>query len=451
MSLNLVVMKHKFFVYLCAVALFYSSCGSSEKGTPYSQQMVELRALQTFLSNTREQQLATAHWDYVPGLVANSVLKAWKQYPEKEEYYQIVKAYADHNMLEGDSVRVNPHNIDDLAAGKILFTLYAAEMERGNTADAMRYKRCADFLRNKLKYQHRRVDDSLPGAGRWIHKVQYPGQLWLDGLYMGPALYAEWQHHFGAEKGEADNMESWTDIALQFEVQHQYTWDSQKQLHYHAWAADPEDPNAFWARQDGPFRGASREFWGRGVGWYFAAIVDVLEWMPKNHPNRPNLEEITRMLAAGLVKYQDPSGSWHQLLQYDATMRADEIGDTVFDVVYNVCDKSNYLEASASSMFTYAMLKGIRLNILDRSTFLPVATKAYQGLLDNFIREGEEGTLDIIQSCASAGLGPARNFSRTGTINYYLCGRDVTITQNEGKAIGPFIMASLEMELLKKR
>jgi unsaturated rhamnogalacturonyl hydrolase len=116
--------------------------------------------------------------------------------------------------------------------------------------------------------------------------------------------------------------------------------------------------------------------------------------------------------------------------------------------VHNRCDKANYLESSASSMFTYAYLKGIRLGVLDKRIYLPLAEKAYSGLLRNFIRE-ENGEVSIIHSCASAGLGPAKDKSRTGTVNYYLCGKDVTITQNEGKAIGPFILASLEFERRK--
>lgn len=440
-------MKSRSVFCICVLVLFFSSC-RSDKNPPYSQRMVELRALRSFFTNTREQQLTTARWDYVSGLVANSVLKAWAQYPAKEAYYQTVKQYADNNLLEGDSVKINPSNIDDLAAGKIFFTLYRVEMEKGNQADALRYRNCATFLRNKLKYHHKRIDVSKPGTGRFIHKAQYPDQLWLDGLYMGPALYAEWQHYFGEEEGEDANMDSWTDIALQFEVIHQYTWDSQKQLNYHAWAADPDDPNAFWARKEESYRGCSPDFWGRGAGWYFAALVDVLEWMPAKHPHRPHLEEITRQVADGLAKRQDAgSGCWFQLLQYDASKCADGVGDTVNGTAYNLCDKCNYPEASASSMFTYAYLKGIRLHILDKTTYLPVARKAYQGLIDTFIREGENGNMDIIQSCASAGLGPARDLSRTGTANYYLCGNDTGIVQNEGKAIGTFIMASLEAEL----
>ena len=440
------------FIPTCLVSLITVSCESTaHNSTVYSQEMAEARALRTFFSNRKEEQLSTAEWDYVPGLVANSVLKAWVQYPEKTDYYETVKKYADYCMNGGDTVYVRPNNIDDLAAGKIFFALYRAEMEKGNAADAMRYKHAATELRNRLKYKHLRIDESKKAAGRFFHKAQYPDQLWLDGLYMGPALYAEWQHYFGQEEGEEENINSWTDIALQFELTHHYTFDRDKQLNYHVWAADPEEKSAFWAKRDGSNIGCSSEFWGRGSGWFFAALVDVLEWMPKTHPKYPAMVDILQQVAGGLAGYQDKeSGCWHQLLQYDSSQKGDNIGDSVNGKVYNVCDKNNYLEASASSMFTYSYFKGIRLGLLDEKIYMPVAQKAYKGLIATFIRKGEDGNMSIIKCCASAGLGPANNPSRTGTKNDYLCGADVTVVENEGKAIGPFIMASLEAEMVKR-
>ncbi|RXK87467.1 glycoside hydrolase family 88 protein [Filimonas effusa] len=396
--------------------------------------MVETRAMKTFVTNRKEQQLATAHWDYVPGLVAFSVLKAWEQYPEKTAYYDIVKAYADHCLRGGDTVTVGESNIDDLAAGKIFFTLYKTETAKGNQADAARYKHCADFLRNKLKYKHKRIGGTLPGAGGFYHKAQYPNQMWLDGLYMGPALYAAWENSFG-KPGSAETNASWTDIALQFKTINHFTYDSSKQLNYHGWAADPTDANAFWSKKTAPFKGCSPEFWGRGMGWFFAALADVLEIMPANHPDQPALKQIIQQVAAGLARHQDKaSGCWYQLLQYNDQTKGQS------------CQQSNYLESSASSMFTYAFFKSIRLGLIDKKTYLPVAEKAYAGLLKQFIRKAPDGTVSILQSCASAGLGPARDPARTGTIDYYLCGPDVMVTQNEGKAVGPFIMASLEYE-----
>jgi unsaturated rhamnogalacturonyl hydrolase len=417
--------------------------------------MVESHGLKDFYCNKAYQEkLATTGWDYVSGLVASSVLKAWIMYPEKTEYYDAVKAFADNSTtpdgsqiltLKGNPA-LRPSNIDDLPAGRVFFTLYEEELKKGNTADAERYKRAADQIRNKLKYDHSRIPKGMPGAGGFFHKAVYPYQMWLDGLYMGATTYAQWQSVFG-DQNPKDNMESWSDIAQQFKTIHQYTYNPEKQLNYHAWSAMPTDSNSFWANQSVPFKGCSKEFWGRGVGWYFAALADVLEYMPVEHPDHEAIVTIFNEVAAGLKRWQDKkSGVWYQLLQYDNMTKADGVGDVVKGKTYNVGTAPNYLEASCSSIFTYAFLKGIRLGFLDKNIYMSVAEKAYQGLLKTFIRKRDDGMIDIVQTCASAGLGPAKDPSRTGTVNYYLCGKDVRITENEGKAIGTFIMASLEYE-----
>jgi unsaturated rhamnogalacturonyl hydrolase len=437
---------------LSCLACFFSVV--SFAGQPWSQRMVEDHGIKDFYCNTsHKDSLSASGWDYVSGLVANAVLKAWEMYPGKTEYYRVVKAFADKSTKADGSMIITSSgtsalgtsNMDDLAAGKIFFTLYQQAVKTGNTADAKRYKTAATVIRNKLRYEHSRIPAGLPGAGGFYHKKSYPNQMWLDGLYMGPAVYAQWQGAFGADSAEI-NTACWSDIALQFKILNAYTYDRSKQLNYHAWAAIPTDTNAFWARQNAPYLGCSKEFWGRSMGWMFAALTDVLELMPKDHPDYKGMLAICRQVAAGLKRWQDPeSGVWFQLLQYDATTKGDGKGDIVHGTVYNKGTLPNYLESSCSCMFTYAFFKALRLGFIDKDTYLPVAKKAYSGLLKTFITE-KDGTLSIGQICASAGLGPSKNPSRTGTINYYLCGNDVGITKNEGKAVGTFIMASLEYE-----
>ena len=254
--------------------------------------------------------------------------------------------------------------------------------------------------------------------------------MWLDGLYMGPALYAEWEGNFGLTNSKAERYASWDDIALQFDTVFKYTWDAEKKLNYHAWSADPMNKaSKFWAN---PANGRSAEFWGRGVGWFFAALVDVLEYMPRDHAARKRLVNYTNLVADGLKDRQDAeSGAWYQLLQYDNSLKGES------------CDVNNYLESSASSMFTYAYFKGVRLGILKKKIYLPIAEKAYKGLIENFVVEEANAKIKLIQSCESAGLSGTRK----GDANYYLCGSDVAIHNNtEGKVLGPFIMASLEYE-----
>ncbi len=459
--------KKTLWTALAAVALVACAPEKEAEVKPYSQRMVESHGIVDFYCNkSYKDSLAKTNWDYVSGLVANAVLKAWQQYPEKTEYYDAVKAFADLSTnadgtqildKKGNSA-LRPSNIDDLPAGNIYFALYDEEMKRGNTADAERYKTAATLIRNTLKYKHSRIGKGLPGEGGFFHKASYPNQMWLDGLFMGSPIYAQWEHYFGKDSTDTYNA-SWSDIAHQFKTIHSFTYDADKQLNYHAWTATPKDENAFWSNQKDPFKGCSKEFWGRGMGWYFAALVDVIEYMPEEHADYAAMTEILNQVAAGLARWQDKeSGVWYQLLQYDATTKADSIGDTVGKNTYNIGTAPNYLEASCSCIFTYAFYKGIRLGLLDKAQYMPVAEKAYAGLLTTFIREAatdpaggetavKDGKLDIIQTCASAGLGTKKDPSRTGTINYYLCGKDTRITENEGKATGTFILASLEKEM----
>ncbi len=380
-----------------------------------------------FLTPTTERNI---EWDYVPGLVAKSIIMAWEQYqnePWSATFYTAIKNYADSTHM-----KLGESNIDDLNAAKIFFELHRAAIAKGNTKDAATYKEKATICRNKLKTEHQRIEAPLPGAGGFWHKKKYVNQMWLDGLYMGPALYAEWEGNFGKELGKKDLNESWDDIAMQFDTVFAHTWDADKKLNYHAWSADPlNKASNGWAD---PKTGRSAEFWGRGMGWFFAALVDALEYMPKDHPARPRLVGYVNKVADGLKDRQDKTGCWYQLLQYDGSKTSS-------------CGVNNYLESSASSLFTYGYFKGIRLGVLNKDTYMPVAKKAYKGLINEFIVEEPDRKIKIIKSCESAGLSS----SRKGDADYYLCGKDVGINNDtEGKVLGPFIMASLEYEKAKK-
>lgn len=437
-----------------ALAIAFAATAKSPKlaeSSPYSNQAVEKVAMNPFLSNKRVQEIKTARWDYVPGLVALSVLRTWEQYPDKREYYDAIKAYADNCLQGGDSIHVEQDNIDDLAAAKIFAVLYQEEKRLNNHVEADRYKRCAARFRTQLKYHHARIPEGMPGAGGFYHKGVYKNQMWLDGLFMGAAFWGEYEAVFG-DKQSQEYADDWSDIANQFIMIHRYTYDAAKGLNYHAWSAEPSDASSFWANQSEPFLGASPEFWGRGMGWYFAALVDVLEWMPKSHKDYDALVAITNQVAEGLARYQDKkSGCWFQLIQYDGTMTADGKGDLASNgKTYNVGTAPNYIESSATALFNYGYYKGIRIGVLNKKRYLKVADRSYKGMIENFVEEDAEG-MRITRSCASAGLGPVKDLSRTGTVNYYLCGKDIHLTQNEGKAIGAFILASVERERVKRK
>lgn len=361
-------------------------------------------------------------WDYPDGLFVESILKVYNEYGESTYYnYALNYAKAVVNSSTGkigSGYSFTAYTLDNINPGMFLMQIY-------NTEKLPQYKIALDTLRKQITKQPR---TNYSAAGGFWHKASYPHQMWLDGLYMGTRFYAAYEKAF--DKGA-----SYDDIVNQFVLIHSKTYDSDYQLNYHAWSAMPTDANSFWANQSDPFKGCSKEFWGRGLGWYAAALVDVLEILPENYSRRQELVDILNQVAAGIKRWQDPvSGCWYQLLRYDNTLTSN--------------GTHNYIEASASSMYTYALLKAVRLGLIPKTDYLPVATKAYQGLIDNFISEDSNGVLSLNRICRSAGLGPASSPSRDGTINYYLNGSDAgQIVSNDLKGVGPFIMASVEYEM----
>ncbi len=432
----------------------------------WSKPMVESRGESAMKGHDENPtRYANSNWDYVGGLVAKSLLKYYQQYKDAAEYaesaeqaYALAKGYADKSVSSNAS-SPTPNgfvngSIDAIAASKILIDLHEREKDsKGNS----KYKTAAEWVTNYLLTDYPKITQEL-GKGGFYHKKGYPNQMWLDGLYMGAAFLAEYLNAFNP----ANEADVWKTIALQFKTIHAHTWDAEKHLNYHAWAAAIDD-NAFWAKEQwnedhtekttlSIKEGHSQEFWGRGMGWYFAALVDVLEFMPEGD-DREALMNILQDVASGLKARQDEhKGVWCQLLQYpEGTefMKGKYESSKAAGTNISKDTKQNYFEASASCMFTYSYLKACRLGLLDKSTYEPVARKAFKGVQEVFITKGTDGKPSLGKICRSAGLGASGNKYRDGTPQYYLWGKDATeIATNEGKGVGPYIMACLEYERL---
>lgn len=335
-------------------------------------------------------------WNYTQGLIAQSMLQVWKL-TNKEAYWNYARLYADKLIDENGAIsgyKTDEYNIDCMNSGKFLFQLYE------KTKDA-RYKTALVFLREQLK-SHPRTKE----GGFW-HKQRYPNQMWLDGLYMGSPFYAQYAMVFNEPK-------IFDDVVNQFVVVHKHTYNVKTGLNYHGW---DESKQQQWANKE---TGCSPNFWGRAEGWYAMALVDVLDFLPKDHAGRVELIKILNQVAAGIVKYQDSkTGLWYQVLDQSA-------------------QEGNYLEATCSSMFAYALLKASRKGYINE-TYSSAGEKAYKGILDNLIQQNSDGTISLTKCCAVAGLGG--NPYRDGSFKYYV---NETVRSNDPKGVGPFIMASIE-------
>ncbi|MCP2038818.1 glycoside hydrolase family 105 protein [Chryseobacterium sp. HSC-36S06] len=335
-------------------------------------------------------------WDYVHGLVMMGFEELYQK-TNNQQYYDYLKGYADATIDANGKIpsyKFENYNIDMVVAGHHLFGLY------DNTKDA-RYLTAMKTLRSQLDAQPRTSE-----GGFW-HKKIYPNQMWLDGLFMGSPYYARYNTAF--ENGDKLN-----DVALQFELVQKNMVDPKTGLLYHGWDERREMP---WADKT---TGNSPNFWSRSLGWYAMALVDVLDYFPKDHPKRPQLIAYLNSLAKAVTKYQDASGLWYQV-----TDQGNRGG--------------NYLEASGSSMFAYAFAKGANKGYLP-DEYKAVANKAFDGLVKNLITVSPEGYVTLTQVCAVAGLGGKPY--RDGSFEYYVNERK---KDNDPKGTGPFILAALQL------
>lgn len=346
-----------------------------------------------------------AKWDYTTGLFTLSLLKLDEQV-NNPDYVKFAENTISSFITSDGKIhgyKFEDYSLDNVDAGRTVLDLWQITHDE-------RYQKAAALLRKQLDAGPRTSD-----GGFW-HKQRYPHQMWLDGLYMGEPFYAEYARLFNGPVSDYD------DIAKQIRLVAAHTYDPVTGLFYHAWDESKEQP---WGNKE---TGTSSNFWGRAIGWYAMAMVDVLDFFPANHPARPEIIATFQKLCAGVAKYQDPkTGLWYQVLDQ---------GDR----------KGNYLEATASSMFVYAMAKGINHGYLPRD-YMPVVAKGYRGIIENLVKNDGDGQWSLTRCCSVAGLGGtiSNGHARDGSFDYYV---SEPIVNNDLKGIGPFILAGIEVQQL---
>ena len=396
-------MKKHLFILLVACALF-AAC-TTEK--PMSVRMTESE-MQRVPESWRLDFKDKIKWDYATGVELEGMLNTYERYGD-ERIWQYVLAFCDTMVNEDGTIKTyRPHeeSLDRIHTAKLFYRVY------DKTGEA-KYRRALDLVRSQLTHQPR------TNAGGFWHKKVYPWQMWLDGLYMGSPFYTEYTRRYGGYNTTVDSC--YADIIHQFAVVAEKTYDPVTGLFRHAWDESREQ------RWCDSITGQSAHSWGRAQGWFAMAVVDVLEQLPADVEGREVMLAILECVAQGVKNYQDPvTGLWYQVL--DCPGR-----------------EGNYLESSCSAMFVFSLYKAIRLGFLDAS-YLAVAEKGYQAILDHFIEEHEDGTISLTRTCAVAGLGGKNN--RPGDYDYYIheMKRD-----NDAKAVGPFILTALEVEMLGEK
>ncbi|VBB48427.1 Unsaturated rhamnogalacturonyl hydrolase YteR [uncultured Paludibacter sp.] len=334
-------------------------------------------------------------WSYCQGLELQAILQVYNKTGEKK-YFDYAESFADTMINNNGSIKtyeLEKYNLDMLNSGKILFPIY-------DITQKTKYKKAIDLLKSQTDNQPR-----VSNGGFW-HKKIYPHQVWLDGIYMAMPFLAQYGKEF-------NQPELFDDITSQIINAEKDLKDEKTGLLYHGWEESRQQ------RWSDPITGRSPNFWSRSIGWYMMALVDVLDFLPENHPKRTDIIRILNDLSKSLEKYQDKkTGMWYQV--------TDKGGK-----------EGNYLESSGSIMFIYAWVKGAQKGYLPEE-FLKKGEKAYQQYVEQFIKENPDGTISLTNVCSVAGLGG--NPYRDGSYEYYI---SEPKRDNDAKAVAPFIMVSI--------
>jgi unsaturated rhamnogalacturonyl hydrolase len=312
--------------------------------------------------------------------------------------FRYIKAAVDKYVMDDGSIKsfhADAHSLDEIEMGRSVLLVYRVTQQE-------KYYKAAKYITEQLALQPRTA------SGGYWHKQIYPNQMWLDGAYMAEPFRAEYAVTF-------QQPEDFNDIAKQLLLMDQHMRVAKTGLLRHGW---DESKQMKWADTK---TGLSPEAWGRAMGWYAMAMVDVLDWFPVDHPQRPELIRALNRTAKAAVAYQDKkTGLWWQVLDKGS-------------------EKGNFTESSASAMFVYALAKGVRMRYLPQ-TDEAAARRGWKGLEETFIKTGADGATSLEGTVKVGGLGGSPY--RSGTFDYYIGEKTRT---NDAKGVGAVLLAGSEM------
>ena len=391
-------MKQFFLLLLTLTGLNFFSCTASKSDKDNEKWSVKMAdaVMHRYDSLAYYNGRTRLGWSYDVSLLGAAIYKLGDI---DSRYSAYLKTYIDMLVDENgyiEAYNMETYNIDMIRPATCLLIL-------SNDTGEEKYKKAIpQFVEQMEKHP------KTKSGGFW-HKKLYPWQMWLDGLYMGSPFLAQYAKEY--------NQPKWFDeVVDEFILAYEKTLDPTTGLLYHAW---DESRQQRWSN---PKTGQSPHFWSRAMGWYVMAIVDVLDFLPENHPKRGKLIEILKKTIDALIKVRDEkTGVWYQVL--------DMAGK-----------EGNYPEGSGTAMYIYAMAKGAKMGYLNKS-YLELAHTAFDDMIQTFIITDQDGMISMINICGSCGLGG--NPYRDGSYEYYVTEK---IVKNDTKGVGPFILAAIELD-----
>jgi len=337
-------------------------------------------------------------WCYEDGCLYRGLIALYEATGNKRWLDHLIRLASgqvdEHGQLAG--YEIDEFNIDNILAGRALIFLH-------DKTDDEKWMKAANLLARQLE-KHPRTQSDV-----YWHKLRYPHQIWLDGLYMALPFKIEYAH----AAGRPEMME---DALRQFTTALDLTYDKASELYRHGYDEARQQP---WADAD---TGLSPAHWARSISWLAMAFVDIIENLPQG-PARQGLVERASSLASRVLTLRTTDQRWLQVID-----RPDEA--------------QNYAESSATAMFSYFLQKLSRLG--GPVSYAEFGRASLQSLTRQELIRTPDGTMKLHNICCVAGLGGFDGRYRDGTVEYYL---SEEIRPDDIKGVGPLMMAYAETRL----
>ena len=336
------------------------------------------------------------HWNYIDGCMITALMEI-AAIKDDEKYFDFSERFIDYYVGEDGSILgydKEKYNLDDVNEGKVLFELYE---KTGKEKYRLAIERQWQHLLSQPRTQ----------TGNFWHKLIYPNQIWLDGIYMAQVFSAKYARYFGGG--------DYSDVIAQIKNVRRFMFDEDAGLYYHGLDCSR---SIFWADKES---GLSRNFWLRAIGWFAVAMVDIIEII--DGEARREIADIFSELMRNILRYRDNDSKMY------------------YQVVNMQGKEGNYLETSGSSMMAYAMMKGARLGVLDEK-YHALGRETFEGICSRYLDFDADGKLSLGGICLVAGLGPENNTRRDGSYEYYI---SEPVVENDAKGVAPFVLCYTEI------
>ena len=278
--------------------------------------------------------------DWTNGALYVGMVK-WAEMTDDTTYWGWMKKIGDDNKW---MLYTRQYHADDQAVGQMYCELYHKYGDKKMIVPAQKQ---FDFI----------LSHPSVSSLKWPSPYHLDRWSWCDALFMAPPVWAQLYKITG-------NKKYLNFLMTEFKSTTDFLFDKNENLYYR--------DQSFMGKLDN----GTKIFWGRGNGWAFAGLVNVMNELDPSTSEYLYFLDIYKRMAAKLITIQTPEGHWAMSL----------LGQQFYPTP----------ETSGTGFFTYGLAWGINSGILDENTYKPAVKKGWNSLVSHITQDGMLGYVQPI-------------------------------------------------------